>query len=196
MSLVTYTCGTCGAERRLKFRAGKVDLSKDCHTCAGKKTKVAEWSMSHGGHKTRLYQVWCQMKQRCSWPKSNAWVYYGGKGITVCEEWKESFAAFRNWALAAGYAYGLIIDRFDNSKGYFPENCHWATHAESGQNTSHTKLTVADVCVIRDLARIGVGSKLLAALYRVDISTVSNIKGRYSWKSAEAQLWAMEEALA
>lgn len=194
MSLVTYTCGICGAERQLKFRPGKVNLNKDCHSCAAKKINSGTWLTKHGGYKTRLYQVWCGIKQRCYWPMHISWKDYGGKGITMCAEWRDSFAAFRDWAVAAGYIVGLVIDRKENSQGYSPDNCRWATYDESGQNTSHTRLTIAGVCVIRDLARLGVSNKLLAALYQIDDSTVVAVKYRHTWKDAEAQLRYAGEA--
>lgn len=79
----------------------------------------------------RLYQRWYNMIYRCHNPKSTKYKYYGEKGITVCEEWKNSFSAFKEWALSSGYADNLQLDRIDNEKGYSPDNCRWITREEN-----------------------------------------------------------------
>ena len=79
----------------------------------------------HGMSRTRLYIIWADMRRRCYSPKYNIWPWYGAKGIRVCEEWFQSFIAFRDWAMASGYADNLTIDRLDPSKDYNPDNCQW-----------------------------------------------------------------------
>lgn len=91
----------------------------------------------HGQYKTRLYKIWGNMIQRCSNPKNDSYHLYGEKGIYVCEGWKD-FATFRNWATENGYADNLSIDRIDNSKGYSPDNCRWATPQEQTDNRDCT----------------------------------------------------------
>lgn len=81
----------------------------------------------HGMSKTSLHRIWRLMKCRCSNPRHEKYKDYGGRGITVCPEWKNSFIAFRDWALANGYQEGLSIDRKDNSGNYEPSNCRWTT---------------------------------------------------------------------
>lgn len=83
----------------------------------------------------RLYRIWAMMKQRCSNPRHNAYPRYGGRGITVCDEWQQ-FAAFEAWALANGYADDLSIERDKSDVGYCPGNCRWATAIEQQRNTS------------------------------------------------------------
>jgi hypothetical protein len=67
------------------------------------------------------------MKKRCDDPRHKKYKYYGGKGISVCEEWKKSFSNFYNWAKKNGYRDDLFIDRVDNDGNYCPENCRFTT---------------------------------------------------------------------
>ncbi len=94
----------------------------------------------HGGKHTKLYRVWCSMKERCNNPHNKSFQRYGGRGIKVCTEWERSFSAFASWAYSSGYADGLTIDRVDNDEGYSPANCHWCTHAEQNRNYSRNRM--------------------------------------------------------
>jgi len=93
----------------------------------------------HGGRKTKLYKVWQGMRERCFYPSHSFYKYYGGRGITVCEEWANSFEAFREWALANGYRDGLTIDRKNTDGPYSPDNCRWATQKEQQSNRRNNR---------------------------------------------------------
>lgn len=95
--------------------------------------RASATSRTHGQSKTRLYKIWSNMQQRCNNPKSDWYHLYGGNGVTVCDEWRV-FKQFYEWAKVTGYSDSLSIDRIDNTKGYSPDNCRWATPQEQTDN--------------------------------------------------------------
>ena len=97
----------------------------------------------HGKCGTRLYSIWVGMRQRCGWEGSHAYQYYGGRGISVCEEWSESFSAFHAWAVSSGYRSDKSIDRINVNGNYEPSNCRWATNHQQAKNKNASKAEVA-----------------------------------------------------
>ena len=96
------------------------------------------------------------MKTRCYNPQSKTYHYYGGRGVTICDEWINNFQAFQNWAIANGYSEDLTIDRIDNDKGYSPDNCRWATWHEQRINQRREK-EAAPVLEHRDGQKVEIG---------------------------------------
>jgi hypothetical protein len=90
----------------------------------------------HGKRKTRMYRIWSDMKGRCNNPNRAKYARYGGRGITVCDEWMSDFQAFYDWAIKNGYREDLTIDRIDNDGNYCPDNCRWITMMEQASNKS------------------------------------------------------------
>ena len=101
--------------------------------------RASKANITHGKSKTRLYNVWSGMKERCLNPRSSNYRDYGGRGVTICKEWQKSFEAFEKWAIANGFDPALpfhqcSLDRIDNNKGYYPDNCRWVTYSDQSFN--------------------------------------------------------------
>lgn len=109
---------------------GRNKQAKSCGCLRGAKAKHGD---ALAGRVNNLYHVWAGMRARCNYKKHKSYHRYGGRGITVCDEWK-SYVAFKEWAIAAGYNKSLTLDRTDNNKGYSPDNCRWVTMKENSNN--------------------------------------------------------------
>lgn len=88
----------------------------------------------HGKSKTRLYNIWLNMKARCYNLNNHKYNDYGGRGITICEAWLNDFQAFYDWAMANGYSDDLSIDRIDVNGNYEPSNCRWTDNETQSNN--------------------------------------------------------------
>ena len=132
----------CGNEKSIgscHFKYGKTS-SCGCYN----REIVSKRSTKHHLTKTRLFKVWRGMIDRCYYKSQKYYKHYGGRGITICDEWKNNFISFYNWAIKNGYDSQAkrgqcTIDRIDNDKGYYPENCRWVDIKTQLNNTSVTK---------------------------------------------------------
>lgn len=115
----------------------------------------------HGGRHTRLYEVWKAMRQRCSNPNNKRYNRYGGRGITVCNEWDKSFKSFMVWAEKNGYAPGMTIERKDYNNGYAPDNCTFVTQKEQASNRSNNH----NICFCGESLTIAQASKKYGVPY-------------------------------
>lgn len=125
----------CGNEVDVIGRSLTAGHTKSCGCL--QRQRAAEANTTHGmnrqGERHSIYGVWATMLQRCENPNVSAYRNYGGRGITVCNEWHDP-QVFIEWALSNGWQKGLSIDRIDNDAGYSPDNCRWVTRKVQARN--------------------------------------------------------------
>lgn len=131
----------CGVEKVIRaseLRSGST-LSCGCYDREMSSLK----NTKHGKYGTRPYRIWRSMKTRCYNPNHSWYKRYGGRGIAVCNEWRDDFMSFYNWAMSNGYQDDLTIDRIDNDKGYSPDNCRWISVKKQQNNRcSNRSITI------------------------------------------------------
>lgn len=128
-----------------KCDCGNITIVQDCNLKQGKtkscgcykKELNSKIATKHGYADTPLYNCWVRIRARCCNKNLKDYKYYGGRGIKVCDEWKE-FLPFYNWAMANGYTQNLTIDRIDVNGNYEPANCRWITNQEQQRNKRNT----------------------------------------------------------
>lgn len=128
-------CGNIKEVYSFNLMAGKI---KSCGCLRQETAAILASNLSrttHSQSKTPMYKVWAAMKDRCFNKENSEYHNYGGRGITVCEEWKNDFKEFYDWSIKNGYKQGLSIDRINGDKNYCPENCRWTTAKVQGNNT-------------------------------------------------------------
>ena len=125
---VTMWNCVCDCGNKTVVRSGDLRNGKTI-TCGNK--RIHSHRATHGMRGTRIYNIWVCMKTRCNNISDDR---YGGRGISVCEEWKDDFQSFYDWSILNGYEDNLTIERKDVNGNYCPENCCWIPLAEQGLN--------------------------------------------------------------
>ena len=122
----------CG---RFKVISGKSLRDGDTKSCGCIKEE-----QKHPLCNTRLHSIWKNMKTRCYLPSKPCFKRYGARGIVVCNDWKNSFSSFAEWAIGSGYRDSLTLDRIDNNGDYTPKNCRWVTRQRQSNNMASNHL--------------------------------------------------------
>ena len=130
---VCWEC-ECECGRKLVTRGDNLTSGRTQSCGCYNRARSSSAHTRHGESDTRIYNIWRKMKSRCATKIGRTFKDYGGRGITVCQEWLDSFEAFRDWALENGYRDDLTIDRKNNDGDYCPENCRWITNQEQQNN--------------------------------------------------------------
>ena len=127
----------CGNEKVVQgchLRSGATVSCGCFHDESARKCKT-----KHGMSYSRLYRTWESMRDRCSRENQKGYVNYGGRGISVCPEWRDSFEAFYEWAMATGYRDDLTLDRIEVNGNYEPSNCRWIKNKDQQNNRRNNR---------------------------------------------------------
>lgn len=147
-------CGNIRTVRSSNLRGGK---SSSCGCFANE--LVSKRSRTHGMSNSRIFYIWGGMLNRCNNPNDYHYKWYGGRGISVCPEWMQSFESFYEWSITNGYSDEMSIDRIDNDGNYEPSNCRWITHREQMHNTCRNVMLTYEgktMCAIEWSREVGI----------------------------------------
>lgn len=165
--LSAWNC-KCDCGKEVIVLAGNLYNGKtlSCGCMRGK--LISNSKIKHGMHDSRIYMIWKGIRGRCYVDSNQAYDNYGGRGIVMCQEWKESFVKFMEWAFQNGYSDTLSIDRIDVNGNYEPENCRWITMHEQSYNKRNSKLIEIDgvtKCLSEWSQITGIDRKTLSGRY-------------------------------
>jgi predicted DNA-binding protein (UPF0251 family) len=148
----------------------------------------------HGLYLHPLYTVWNKIKQRCTNSKLKKYLRYGGRGITICDEWL-MFKTFFDWAMSNGWEPGLQINRIINDSNYEPSNCNFVPNQENCQNTSRTKLSPKKVSQIRYLGMNGYTQVQIGRLVGISQPTISYVLSGKQWSNVKSNIGVRDDSI-
>ncbi len=171
----------CGNRITVSIRSLNSGGTKSCGCL---RVEVTRNNSTRHGHarvdaRNRTHNIWCGMLTRCTNPNRESYQHYGAKGITVCERWTLSYEAFLSDM--GECKPGQTIDRIDNSKGYEPSNCRWATRAEQSRNRRSNVLTVDSAEIVRRRLAAGERPVDIANTLGVSRGAIQGIREGRTW---------------
>lgn len=172
--LFECACPDCGKIRIQDKRK----VGKPCRKCAANRRKT------HGLSNTKIYRLRNSMIARCKYPSASNWKYYGGRGITVCQEWIDDAEAFAKWAFENGYSEGMEIDRKDNNGPYAPWNCRFISHQINSQLRSNKRCTLEIAREIKQLLSKGESIGSISESVGMPYMVVWHIDKGNTWRNA------------
>jgi hypothetical protein len=172
---------SCGVVRKMRHDWLRGRRVKSCG-CA-RSALATKSNTKHGMCRTKIYEVWCQMKGRCTNPNVGHYECYGGRGIKICDRWMNSFEAF--YEDMGDVPVGMSIDRIDVDGNYEPGNCRWATKPAQAQNTRSTKLSMEKAREIRRARATGETFSSLAKRFGVSEGSIGFVLKNQQWREGE-----------
>lgn len=168
----------CGNEKIMNLNGIKKSKSCGCYQ--------REWCIKnktiHGLRTHKLYGVWNSMKNRCYNVTQDSYKYYGAKGITVCDEWRNNFMAFYIWATEHGWKQGMNVCRNGDVGNYSPDNCHIATSRKNQQSRKSNVVNMWKARVARRLFNDHNWSqKNIASLFGINRDTIHLVVRNKTW---------------
>lgn len=180
---------SCGAVKNFRLDALTRGITKSCGCLQRERSSIA--NTKHGQYREKLYHAWEAMKQRCLNKRHPEYKNYGGRGISVCREWRDSYEKFADWARISGYRENLELDRKENDRGYYPENCRWTTRTCQNLNKRSLKNTSGRVGVAWHKA----SSKWYVRFRRKHLGSFETFEEAVAVrKAAEDEFWKREGA--
>ena len=129
---VDVNCKECNKQLTIRYDSYKKVKNKDmCFSCVCKIRPTSFKTTQNGLSAHPIYRSWSAMRRRCYYEKNDNYKWYGGKGVSICEEWKDNFLNFFEWSVKNNWKDGLEIDRINSNGNYDPTNCRWITHKEN-----------------------------------------------------------------
>lgn len=159
-----FECPFCAMHFECMINKIQTGKTKSC----GCYSKTQDGLAYIGNQETPLHWIWRTMLSRCSNPNNKNYKHYGGRGISVCQEWQQSFVNFYKWALSNGYDQGLQIDRKNNNGNYEPSNCRFVTCQVNQSNKRTNRYCVLDnskITVAEAARRLGLSHSTVLNWY-------------------------------
>lgn len=166
----------CGVTKEVRLSDIKNGSSNNCG--CKRKRMMSVKNITHGLSGHPLYRIWRGIIERCFYEKHKAFNRYGGRGITVCEEWRNDFVAFYNWAIANGWQPGLEVDRRNNDGDYEPGNCRCVTQLINSRNKSSNRFLTHNgvtMCMSEWAEKVG-----------IDQNTIKDRLNKLKWSVEKA----------